>query len=519
MITLLIVAALSVTPTGVVPANDLPTSIPGVIMVDGTGEVKAMPDRVVLSVTLYNVDKDLGSAYSGNDRIADSAQNLLTKLGIAQENMMVTNIAVYPEYEDKEKTKVKRYRVWRYMTVIVDDLQLAGQAMDALLNSGVANVSLSGVYVKEQENKYREAWKLALDETAGHARNYADKLGARISRLEWASDSPSAYSIYRTRRSVVLGKLREEASAARDIAALQDASPDVAELLGSTTPSDTTTYNKFAGDEESDRKSVSGKMKNGRNEPKTKYAESTELPMQQRYSQAGFAVAEQTFSNRFLANVVVEPARRPGLGEEGMIFVAGVGTVRKRLDRANLTCHIYSVKKQLEEAYTESDGILQKAQIELTQLGIRENDITTANLRVTPEYENQKTGRIRRYRIDRTVVIRLDPLNVGKACASLARAGVTWINGLKYEVIDRKALEEQAREMALTDARNRASDVADAFGQRLGSLEWASENQSNYSSYLFGKSNPVITAPTVKMELNEMVASVIVYTHYTTTAQ
>jgi uncharacterized protein YggE len=231
------------------------------------------------------------------------------------------------------------------------------------------------------------------------------------------------------------------------------------------------------------------------------------------------SVVEQTFSSRFLANLVVNPARRASLGEEGMIFIAGYGVARMRLDRANLTCRVQSVGKQLADAYTDNDLIVSAAQKGLSDLGIKPEDVATTNVSIYPEYQNEATGKIRRYRIMRDLKIKLDPMKVGDVCAALVRAGVSDIDGLSYELSDKKALEEKARQEALKDAYSRAEMIADAFGQKLGYLEWSSENPGNYPTYLFGKTNPAIAYPTVQVELNEMVAYVTVYAHYTARAQ
>jgi len=495
------------------------TSIPGVVMIDGYGEVKALPDRVILDVSLYSVEKDLLDAFLANNKIATESQDLLIALKVPPENIVVTNIQVQPEYEDKDQTKFKRFRIWRNLTIILDDLQMAGKALDALLNSGAADVQLRRIYVKESEKKQYEAWKASLADIATRSKLYADKLGVNYNRLEWASDSPDAYTLYRTRRSVILGKLREEAGAAMDMATLTEKQKEKAQAYREMDGKDMEEY-AFAADEltteipmegESAKKkmrAVGGKM-GGRGGPAK--------PMAQTGST--LSVVEQTFSSRFLANLVVNPARRPSLGEEGMIFIAGYGVARMHLDRANLTCRVQSVGKQLQDAYTDNDAIVAAAQKGLTELGIKPEDVTTTNVSIYPEYQNEATGKIRRYRVLRDLKIRLDPLKVGDVCAALVRGGVSDIDGLSYELSDKKALEEKARHAALQDAHTRAGMIADAFGQQLGYLEWSSENPGNYPTYLFGKTNPAISYPTVQIELNEMVAYVTVYAHYTARPQ
>jgi uncharacterized protein YggE len=489
------------------------TSIPGVVMIDGYGEVKALPDRVILDVSLYSVEKDLLDAFLANNKIATDAQQLLLALKVPPENIVVTNIQVQPEYEDKEQTKFKRFRIWRNLTVILDDLQMAGKALDALLNSGAADVQLRRIYVKESEKKQYDAWKLALADIAARSKLYAEKLGVSYNRLEWASDSPDAYTLYRTRRSVILGKLREEAGAALDLATVTEARQKYAEV-----------YEPVAAGEElydaDMTASISTKGESGRREmEKSKLAGDRGVSRHAASTSSTLSVVEQTFSSRFLADLIVNPARRPSLGEEGMIFIAGYGVARMRLDRANLTCRVQSVGKQLADAYTDNDAIVSAAQKGLTDLGIKSEDVSTTNVSIYPEYQNEATGKIRRYRILRDLKIKLDPLKVGDVCAALVRAGVSDIDGLSYELSDKKALEEKARQEALKDAHSRAEMIADAFGQKLGYLEWSSENPGNYPTYLFGKTNPAISYPTMQVELNEMVAYVTVYAHYTARPQ
>jgi uncharacterized protein len=491
----------------------IPTRLPGVIMTHGTGEITVLPDRVVMSVSLYNVDKDLATAFSDNDKVAKNAGDLLTKLGVPKTNIMVTNVTVQPEYENKEQTKIKRYRIWRSLSVIIDDLQLAGKCLDALLNAGAVDVSLDRIIVRDQEKKQFEAWKAALTESSKHVTEYSSELNAPIARLEWASDSPQAYSIYRTRRSVILGKLREEAGAARDLSQLMTAEqqgyyPAPPPASPATSPMGWSGEATGGGGGYGYGASYGGI---GSYDKRTMYKNGDLAGSE---SLASLSVSEQKYYGQFYVNMITSPALRPGLGEEGMIFIEGKGVARMRLDRANLTCRVYSTEKELATAYTANDNIVTKAQRELDLIGIKAADVTTTNLSVYPEYQNEATGKIRRYRVVRDLKIKLDPLTVGEACAALVRSGVNDIGGLSYELADRKALEDKARAAALEDARKRAELVTAAYGQRLGSLEWSSENPGNYPTYLFGKTNPEILTPTVQIEQNEMVAYVNVLAHY-----
>jgi uncharacterized protein YggE len=517
MLELLLSVMLAATTTASTDAKTeekvIPTRLPGVIMTSGTGEISVLPDRVVMSVSLYNVDKDLATAFTDNDKVAKNAGELLTKLGVPKTNIMVTNVTVQPEYENKEQTKIKRYRIWRSLSVIIDDLQLAGKCLDALLNAGAVDVSLDRIIVRDQEKKQFEAWKAALSESSRHVNEYSDELNAPLARLEWASDSPQAYSIYRTRRSVILGKLREEAGAARDLSQLMQAEQQ-GYYPAAPAPPPVSTPMGWTGEASGYGAGYGGGGTYGGLGAYDKRTMYRNGELSGAESLASLSVSEQKYYGQFYVNMITSPALRPGLGEEGMIFIEGKGVARMRLDRANLTCRVYSTEKELATAYTANDSVVSKAQKELDLIGIKTADVSTTNLSVYPEYQNEATGKIRRYRVVRDLKIKLDPLTVGEACAALVRSGVNDIDGLSYELADRKALEDKARAAALEDARKRAELVANSFGQRLGSLEWSSENPGNYPTYLFGKTNPEILTPTVQIEQNEMVAYVNVLAHY-----
>jgi uncharacterized protein len=317
-----------------------------------------------------------------------------------------------------------------------------------------------------------------------------------------------------------LGKLREEAGAAMDMATLVEKQKEIGLAYREMDGKDSD-YENYAFADELETSAEIPMEGESAMKKKARYAVGGKLggrggpakPSAQTGST--LSVVEQTFSSRFLANMIVNPSRRASLGEEGMIFIAGYGVARMRLDRANLTCRVQSVGKQLQDAYADNDMIVSAAQKGLTELGIKPEDISTTNVSIYPEYQNESTGKIRRYRVMRDLKIRLDPLKVGDVCAALVRGGVSDIDGLSYELSDKKALEEKARHAALQDAHTRAGMIADAFGQQLGYLEWSSENPGNYPTYLFGKTNPAISYPTVQIELNEMVAYVTVYAHYT----
>lgn len=163
--------------------------------------------------------------------------------------------------------------------------------------------------------------------------------------------------------------------------------------------------------------------------------------------------------------------------------VTGVGTVYLTPDIATITIGVHSENIDVTQAVTANNASIQKVKDALVKFGIDEKDIQTQNFNV---YQNQKydangqpTETV--YAVDNTLsVIVRDISQVGKLLGTVVSSGANSINGITFDVADKTQAMTDAHKLALSNAQNKAEEIATALGATLGSVQSAVVNYSKY---------------------------------------
>ncbi|MFZ0625396.1 MAG: SIMPL domain-containing protein [Acidimicrobiia bacterium] len=160
-------------------------------------------------------------------------------------------------------------------------------------------------------------------------------------------------------------------------------------------------------------------------------------------------------------------------GESNMgISVSGTGKVEGTPDTVEVDLGVSvladSVDQATASAAEKADALIRA----LTTKGVAEEDITTTNYSIYPEYDySGNRERLVGYRVNNSVVAKIR--NVEETGAVLdevtAAAGdeVT-VNGLRFSIEDNSEMLASAREAAWNDAKAKAEQLADLSGQHLG---------------------------------------------------
>jgi uncharacterized protein YggE len=123
----------------------------------------------------------------------------------------------------------------------------------------------------------------------------------------------------------------------------------------------------------------------------------------------------------------------------------------------------------------------------LKELGIEEKDIQTSNFSVNAQQDYDQTGQPKgtfTYVVNNSLTVTLrDLTKVGQALGKAVGAGANSINGVSFSVNDPAALEAQARDKAMADAKARAEQLAKAAGVTLGAPVSISEFTSGPIPY------------------------------------
>ncbi|MCP4229133.1 MAG: SIMPL domain-containing protein [bacterium] len=173
---------------------------PVLLNVTGTGNVKAMPDQVVISALIYDQDKKPGKAYDNNQSRMRTLMDKLRAIGIEKKNIATESLTIDTVYKSGSN-KVDYFYVSRSVKIFQDDMDNITPILDALIDSGIEDIGSIDFVVKEMDKKYADA----LESAAADCRETADKLaaamGARIVDLNAMSYDYGGYNFYDESRS------------------------------------------------------------------------------------------------------------------------------------------------------------------------------------------------------------------------------------------------------------------------------------------------------------------------------
>lgn len=155
------------------------------------------------------------------------------------------------------------------------------------------------------------------------------------------------------------------------------------------------------------------------------------------------------------------------------VTVVGLGRVERTPDLAALTLVVELARPTATEARDAAARVATDVLAALRAAGVAEPDARTAGLDVQPHFEPDARGMHRRSGfavVHRIAALVRDVDAVGRVLDAALDAGATGVEGVDLRLADPAAAEHEARELAVADARARATTIAEAAGHRLGAL-------------------------------------------------
>ena len=163
------------------------------------------------------------------------------------------------------------------------------------------------------------------------------------------------------------------------------------------------------------------------------------------------------------------PEAAGGASEEQRegITVTGVGQVDSVPDEAEFSLGITTKGGTAREALAANSDRMRRLVAALKAAGVAERDIKTQNVSIGPNYDGE-TGPDG-YSASNTVSVQIRDLDrAGAVLEAASQAGANNVYGPSLTRANREALEAQALERAVENARKRAETLARAADVRLG---------------------------------------------------
>lgn len=158
------------------------------------------------------------------------------------------------------------------------------------------------------------------------------------------------------------------------------------------------------------------------------------------------------------------------------ISVSAEGEVTLPPDMARVILGVTAEAKSSRDALDGAGRTMRAILDFVTAQEIEASDIQTDAIRLNPRYGHNANGQID-YRIivgytaETTVRLRLQDINiVGEVLAGAVEAGANRIDGISFGLKDETGALDEARRLAVAEARRKAAFLAEAEGVGLGPL-------------------------------------------------
>ncbi len=161
-------------------------------------------------------------------------------------------------------------------------------------------------------------------------------------------------------------------------------------------------------------------------------------------------------------------AADPSAAPEHTVTVSGTGDVSVAPDVADIVVGVTVQKSTVAAAQSSAATSMNAVIAAVEKDGVDAKDIVTVDLSLSPVYDYSSGGSVPKLvgqQFTNTVQVTVRNLNsVASVVDDAIAAGATTIGGITFRLSDPKAVEAQARQMAMTDARSKADALTSAAG-------------------------------------------------------
>ena len=184
-------------PLGILHAQDRPAEAKRTISVTGEGEVRAVPDRVLVSFAVETTAARAADAGAENAKRSTAVVQALKAQLAAEDTVTTTRYALEPRYETPRPGESREPRITGYVArseVLVESRQVdkAGALIDSAIGAGANRVGSLRFSLSQRNEQVGMALEKAGASAHAEAESAARGLGVRLKRVLTASVQPQA---------------------------------------------------------------------------------------------------------------------------------------------------------------------------------------------------------------------------------------------------------------------------------------------------------------------------------------
>ncbi len=200
------------------------------------------------------------------------------------------------------------------------------------------------------------------------------------------------------------------------------------------------------------------------------------------------------------------------------LVVTGMGMVDLIPDVAYIYAGVHTEDASVADAVSANNAKAQAVMAAFRRFGVEGKDIQTTNFSIWPQQQYDKDGQLTgtTYAVDNTIYVTVRDLEkLGDLLEAGIEAGANSINGIQFDVADKSQSITQAREAAVTNARQQAEALAEATGVTLGDIQTISYYDNIPTPYTYTSSGKggggVMTVPVSSGQMQITTTVTILY--------
>lgn len=182
------------------------------------------------------------------------------------------------------------------------------------------------------------------------------------------------------------------------------------------------------------------------------------------------------------------------------ISVSGTAVVNVTPDRVLIQLGVQSNGRTPNLTETTNSATIHRVIQAVKRIGVEEKDIVTDRYVINPIYRDYDNLTIEGYRIYNTVAITLRDIDlVNEVIIASLNAGANQVINVEFYLSNLRKYRDQARELAMIAAGEKAGDLAESAGAEAGCVLSITENTWSYfSGGWWGHSRDLWTQNTVQ---------------------
>ncbi len=168
----------------------------------------------------------------------------------------------------------------------------------------------------------------------------------------------------------------------------------------------------------------------------------------------------------------------------GSISVSGSSAIRVQPDRVVIVFGIETFAKTPRASQAHNARLSREVLDAIRAHHIAERDIATAHFTIQPRYDDYDWNIISGYEARNTIAVTLrDVQKLEPVLVAALEAGATSVDGLEFSVTNLRELRDEAHELAIQAALEKAAAMATAAGTTLGDVTNIHEDAWHYGYF------------------------------------